>query len=108
MFMTSPERQYCCLQVVALVKVAESLLGLGHDHAGGVHLDQVLQLLLVLAHGQLPLHARHDLLVSQVRLLATALQKIILIFLSKNIFKRSKIFLNLQKYFLTYIANKYL
>ena len=91
MFVTSPERQYCCLQVVALVKVAEGLLGLGHDHAGGVHLDQVLQLLLVLAHGQLPLHARHDLLVGQVRLLAPALQKIILTFkkyfqLSKNIF----------------------
>ena len=90
--MSSPERQYCCLQVVALVKVAEGLLGLGHDHAGGVHLDQVLQLLLVLAHRQLPLHARHDLLVGQVRLLAPALQKINLTFkkyfqLSKNIFK---------------------
>ena len=105
--MNQPERQYCCLQVVALVKVAEGLLGLGHDHAGGVHLDQVLQLLLVLAHGQLPLHARHDLLVGQVRLLAPALQKIFLTFknifkLSRNIFKLAKLFFcNLRKYFST-------
>ena len=57
------------LQVIPLLQGPEGLLGVVHHHPGGVHLDEVLELLTVLAHGQLPLHALHNLLVGQVSIL---------------------------------------
>ena len=49
----------------------EGLLCVVHHDPGGVHLDEVLELLAVLAHGQLPPHALDNLVVGYVSLLET-------------------------------------
>ena len=54
-----------------LFLLPEGLLGVVHHNPGGVHLNEVLELLAVLAHGQLPLHALDNLIVGQVSLLET-------------------------------------
>ena len=68
------ERRHRRREIIALLQVAERLLRLGHDHPRRVHQDEILQPLLVITHGHLPLHAGHNLLVGEVNLRPTTLQ----------------------------------